>query len=270
MRPTFVDETELIEQLPLLHDVQLVDLRITELLSLRTELDDGSAKGAELDRAKARLEQVSTQVSDLRGRQVDRRLEKESLLERREKNQHRLWQENPTQHEAEALQLDLQSTAARLDKIEIDLLDFQNRIAPLEDQVEDENRTVTELEGELATVRSRFAEEVKDIDIELRERVKERDKRNKDVHPRLMERYDRIRERRGDPGVVKVEDDVCGACNTQLTSYMLRQLHFGRRVQQCENCNTILYWCGQLKPTLSFEEMREASDAFDVLDDDEE
>jgi len=270
MRPTFVDETELIEQLPLLHEVQMVDQRISALLALRTELDSGAAKEAELGRAKARLEQVSGQLSDLRGRQVDRRLEKEALLERREKNQHRLWQENPTQQEAEALQMDLQSTATRLDKIEIDLLDFQNRIAPLEDQVEDEGRTVSELEGELEAVRTRFAEEVKDIDIELSERVTERGEKAQDVHPRLMERYDRIRERRGDPGVVKVTDEVCGACHTQLTSYMLRQLHFGRRVQQCENCNTILYWAGELRPTLSFEEMREASDAFDVLDDDEE
>lgn len=269
MRTQEVDETALIEELPKLHELQELDLRVGELLGLREELDDGSGKQAELDRATARLTQVTGQLHELRGRQIDRRLEKDGLEERRAKNQHRLWQESPTQHEAEALQLDLQATATRLDQIEIELLDLDNRIEPLEGQVEDEQRTVNELQAELAEVLAQFAEEVKDIDAELATILAQRDGQAGAVSPDLLDRYERIRKRRGDPGVVKVTDDICHACHTQLTSYMLRQLHFGRRVQQCENCNTILFWAGELRPTLSFEEMREASDAFDLFEDEE-
>ncbi len=269
MKTQNIDETHLIGELPKLHDLQQLDLRIDELLGLRQELDDGSTKESELDRAQHRLTAIGHQLSELRGRQTDRRLERQSLVERRERNQHRLWQENPTQHEAEALQMDLQATAGRLDAIEIELADLEARIAPLEGQHEDEQRTVGELQGELAEVQAKFAEEVKDIDSELEALKATREVQAAEVSAELVDRYDRIRMRRGNPGVVKVVDDVCHACNTQLTSYMLRQLHFGRQVQQCENCNTILYWAGELRPALSFEEMREASDAFDLYEDEE-
>ncbi len=266
---TEVDETHLIAELPKLYDLQQLDLRLSALLALRTELDDGSGKQAELERAQARLAQVDQTLHDLRGRQVDRRLERDSLTERRERNQHRLWQESPTQQEAEALQKDLQATASRLDQIEIELEDLDNRIKPLEGQVEDEQRTVNELQVELQDVTAQFAEEVKDIDAELAELLDHRAGAAAAVSAELVDRYDRIRQRRGDPGVVKVTEDVCEACRTQLTSYMLRQLHYGKQVQQCENCNTILWFDGVLRPALSLEELREYGEGLDFLEDEE-
>lgn len=264
-----LDESVLIEELPKLHELQVVDLRVGELLELRSHLDDGSQKTAELARVQARLDQIESQLHELRGRQIDRRLERDSLTERRERNQHRLWQEMPSQHEAEALQLDLQSTATRLDAIGIELLDLDNRIEPLEHQAEDEQRTVSELQTELAEVKAQFVEEVKDIDAELRGLHAERTAQAAQVNADLTRRYEMIRTRRGDPGVVKVLDEVCSACHTQLTSYMLRQLQMRRRVMQCENCNTILYWAGEARPRLWLDELREHAEAADLFDDED-
>lgn len=254
---TAVDDSTLIEELPKLNELQQVDLRIGELLALRAELDDGSAKQAELLRAQARLDQVNRQLGELRGRQVDRRLERDTLDERRERDQHKLWQELPTQAEAEALQRDLQAIANRLDTIKIELEDFENRIEPLEHQAEDEQRTVSELTEELEQVRTQFADEVKDIDAELKSLRAERTAKSIAVTGPLLHRYETIRRRRGDPGVVMVTEDVCTACNTQLTRYMLRQLQLARTVQNCENCNTILYWAGEARPIAWLEEWRE-------------
>jgi hypothetical protein len=269
MRTYELDETDLIEELPKLHELQLVDMRIGELLDERAQIDDGSGKAAELERAEARLAQINAQLSELRGRQIDRRLERDGLSERRERNQHRLWQEMPSQQEAEALQMDLQSTAARLDQIGIDLQDLDNRIEPLEHQAEDEQRTVNELQGELSEVRSSFGEQVKGIDVELRQLAAARRSQAAVVDAALLNRYEMIRSRRGDPGVVKVTEEVCTACNTQLTSYMLRQLQMRQRVQQCENCNTILYWAGEARPRQWMDELREHSDTTESLDDED-
>lgn len=252
-----VDEVTLIEELPKLYELQEVDLRIGQLLALRAELDDGSSKAAELQRAQTRLELLNRQLHELGGRQVDRRLERETLEERRERDQHRLWQELPTQAEAEALQRDLQAIANRLDVIKIELEDLHNRIAPLEGQAEDEQRTVSELTHELEEVRAQFAEEVKDIDAELAELRVERHEKAAHVPQPLLERYEMIRLRRGDPGVVRLTDNVCTACNTQLTSYMLRQLQVAKAVQHCENCNTILFWAGESRPIAWLDEWRE-------------
>lgn len=268
MRSTTVDESNLIEELPRLHELQAIDLRIGVLLDDRARIDDGSDKISDLQRAEARLTEAEGRLSELRGRQVDRRLERDSLQERRERNQHRLWQEMPSQHEAEALQLDLQSTATRLDAIANELLDLENRIEPLEHQVEDERRTVGELRDELAEVQGRFAEQVKGIDLELRELHVDRAAQASVIPPVLLARYEMIRSRRGEPGVVMLSDDVCGACHTQLTSYMLRQLQVSSRVQQCENCNTILYWAGEARPRLWDEELD--SPEAEVADDDDE
>lgn len=251
------DELTLIEALPVLHELQEVDLRLGGLLSLRAELDDGSGKEAELSRAQTRLDMVTRQLHELGGRQIDRRLERETLEERRERDQHRLWQELPTQAEAEALQRDLQAIANRLDVIKIELDDLQNRIAPLEGQAEDEQRTVSELTHELEEVKAQFAHEVKDIDAELAELRVERRARAAAVPELLLARYEMIRGRRGDPGVVRLTDNVCTACNTQLTSYMLRQLQVAKAVQHCENCNTILFWAGESRPIAWLDEWRE-------------
>ncbi|MCC7495020.1 MAG: hypothetical protein IT204_21910 [Fimbriimonadaceae bacterium] len=266
---TMVEESVLLAALPQLCELQEIDLQIKTQLDERAELDDGSLKQAELDRANTRKTKLSHDLSELRGRQIDRRLERDSLQQRRERNQHRLWQENPTQQEAEALQKDLQSTANRLDQIEIELQDLDNRIGPLEDQVEDEQRTVSELEAELAEVRQEFDENVKGIDVDLERLLTERATKQLEVPADLLERYERIRRRRGDPGVVKVTEDVCGHCNTLLTSYMLRQLHYARHVQQCENCNTILHWAGEVRPVMAFDDLREVVEVGESFDDEE-
>lgn len=263
------DERQLIDDLPKLVDLQQVDLRIGELLELRAELDDGTAKEAQLTSARARLDQVSGQLSELRGRQVDRRLERDSLLERRDKNQKRLWEGMPDQKEAEALQRDLQSTAARLDQIQIDLSDLENRIEPLEDAAEDEQRTVSELEAELEEVRNRFVEEVKDIDSELASLRDARQAQTAEINGELLRRYETIRTRRGDPGVVEVSEDVCTACSTQLTNYMLRRLQLKRQVEHCENCNTMLYWSGESNPRLWMDELRDHPDAAELFEDED-
>lgn len=256
---TTVDETELIADLPELHALQEIDLRVGVLLEQREELDDGSYKRAELQRARDRLEQINQNLAEFRHRQAERRIERDRLTERRERNQHRLWNETPTPAEAEVLQHDLQATATRLDQIEIELKDLEARIEPLEGQAEDEARTAAELESELAEVVAQFAEEVRDIDAELSTLTAAREAQARKVHPALLERYERIRRRRGDPGVVRVTDDVCGACHTQLTSYMMRQLHLAQTVQQCENCNTILYWAGEMRPIFTAEELEEGT-----------
>ena len=268
MRTHEVDEAALIEELPKLHELQGIDLRIGELLEERAQIDDGAGKTSDLQRAEARLAEANARLSELRGRQVDRRLERDGLQERRERNQHRLWQEMPSQHEAEALQLDLQSTATRLDAIAVELLDLDNRIEPLEHQVEDEQRTVNELPGELAEVQAQFADQVKGRDAELRGLITQRKEQAKQVDPLLLDRYEMIRSRRGDPGVVRVTDEVCTACQTQLTSYMLRHLQLRQRVQQCENCNTILFWAGEARPQLWHDEA-EQRDAVEAGDDDD-
>ncbi|NUP99773.1 MAG: hypothetical protein HUU35_07955, partial [Armatimonadetes bacterium] len=72
MRTHDLDETELIAELPKLHELQRIDLQVGRQEALRSELDDGSTKQAELERAEARLAQIKSQLSDLRGRQVDR------------------------------------------------------------------------------------------------------------------------------------------------------------------------------------------------------
>ena len=96
MRTHEVDEAALIEELPKLHELQGIDLRIGELLEERAQIDDGAGKTSDLQRAEARLAEANARLSELRGRQVDRRLERDGLQERRERNQHRLWQEMPS------------------------------------------------------------------------------------------------------------------------------------------------------------------------------
>jgi len=36
---------------------------------------------------------------------------------------------------------------------------------------------------------------------------------------------------------------------------MLRHLQLRQRVQQCENCNTILFWAGEARPQLWHDDM---------------
>lgn len=247
MRIASLNEAALIEELPALYELLLTDLRVGELLDERAQIDDGSSKEADLARAEARLAEAEEQLTTRRATQIDLRLERDGLKERRERDQHRLWQEAPSVHEAEALQLNLQSSALRLDEIATLLLDLDNRIEPLEHQREDEQRTRDELQAELSVVQANFAEQVKGIDAELRELHARRQAQMVTIAPVLLARYELIRSRRGDPGLVRVDGDTCEACHTQLTNYMQRQLQAGLRVQQCENCNTILYWVGEAR-----------------------
>nr|NIQ99715.1 hypothetical protein [Gemmatimonadales bacterium] len=61
------------------------------------------------------------------------------------------------------------------------------------------------------------------------------------VGANLLRRYEQIRARGGNVGIVKVTSDVCPGCHLTLASELLKEVRTGRVGITCDNCGRLLY-----------------------------
>jgi predicted nucleic acid-binding Zn-ribbon protein len=79
---------------------------------------------------------------------------------------------------------------------------------------------------------------------EMTEARAKRDAAARDVNPRLLTAYDRLRRRgRGTP-LAQIRGASCGACNTMIPMQRRNQIMSGNAIEACEGCGTLLYATG--------------------------
>jgi len=91
----------------------------------------------------------------------------------------------------------------------------------------------------------REAEEVEKtlgFPIEGREKLQAaKDELEKNITPRYLHTYQRLRTRYKRP-IVPVQDDICLGCFSKLPTYFKVRAREDKKLYTCENCGRILYW----------------------------
>ncbi len=65
----------------------------------------------------------------------------------------------------------------------------------------------------------------------------------------LVSRYEMIRKRLKGAAMAEVVDGVCSSCNMNLPPQLFNTLVRATTVEQCPNCNRIIFWSGLLEQT---------------------
>jgi predicted nucleic acid-binding Zn-ribbon protein len=145
------------------------------------------------------------------------------------------------QREATAAMSQIDITRRALMQDESDLQTAEQRARSLRDQVVARELVLMEVDERIRDTRASTAGEREEIEREVTAAKAKRDTSARDVSPRLLTTYDRLRRRgRGAP-LAEIRGASCGACNTAIPMQRRNQIMSGAIIEACEGCGVLLY-----------------------------
>ena len=146
--------------------------------------------------------------------------------------------------EATAAMSQIDITRRALMQDESELQTAEQRARSMRDQVVARELVLMEADERISATRSETAAERAAIEQELAAARARRDASARDVSPRLLTAYDRLRKRgRGSP-LAEIRGASCAACNTMIPMQRRNQIMSGAVIEACEGCGVLLYATG--------------------------
>jgi len=223
-----------------LHRLQQLDSERDEKQERLEEINARLRQDQALRRAQATLETAEAKIKTLESRQQDLELEIESLAQKTQRSQDRLYSGNVTSPKELA---DLQAEVTSLKRRRQDL---EDKLLEIMIELETTQETRAEAESELETIKTHRAEEharLRDekaaLEASLEEIAQQREAVLEKIDPRDLARYQNLRSRKGGVVVVEAKDNVCTGCGIAVSPHVTWELRQGNLVR-CENCERII------------------------------
>ena len=211
-------------------------------LQLRLETLDAGARALERERvdAAAAVEQARADLAaeEKRHRELQSKFSEHKQLQ--EKNLAQLDAVKKAREATAAMsQIDITRRALMQDESELQTAD--QRARSMRDQVVARELVLEEVDDRIRETRAGTAEERAKIEQEMSKARVKRDAAARDVSPRLLTAYDRLRRRgRGSP-LAQIRGASCAACNTAIPMQRRNQIMSGSAIEACEGCGVLLY-----------------------------
>ena len=143
--------------------------------------------------------------------------------------------------EATAAMSQIDITRRALMQDESELQTAEQRARSLRDQVVARELVLMEVDERIRDTRTATAGEREVIERDIATARDKRDSSARDVSPRLLTAYDRLRRRgRGTP-LAEIRGASCSACNTAIPMQRRNQIMSGLTIDACEGCGVLLY-----------------------------
>ena len=143
--------------------------------------------------------------------------------------------------EATAAMSQIDITRRALMQDENDLQTAEQRARSLRDQVVARELVLLEVDERIRDTRAGTAGEREVIEREIAAAQGKRESSAREVSPRLLIVYDRLRRRgRGTP-LAEIRGASCSACNTAIPMQRRNQIMSGTTIDACEGCGVLLY-----------------------------
>ena len=143
--------------------------------------------------------------------------------------------------EATAAMSQIDITRRALMQDENDLQTAEQRARSLRDQVVARELVLMEVDERIRDTRASTAGEREIIERDIGAARSKRESSARDVSPRLLTAYDRLRKRgRGTP-LAEIRGASCAACNTAIPMQRRNQIMSGMIIEACEGCGVLLY-----------------------------
>jgi len=230
------------EELAVLYQLQQVDTELARVKAELAKLDSGLELKAEVAAAENEYKTLLSQhhTSEVEGRALE--LEITTLQEKKAKFEGQLYGgtvRNPRQLS------DLQEEVEMLDR---EVSKLEDRELELMETIEGQRGQLTRWEEELTEKKVRLAEVVaayKGASARLSGEAAELEGKRKEVagqvNAPLLKRYEQIRARQANLGIVRVTGETCPGCRVAIASEVLKELRTGRVGLTCDSCGRLLY-----------------------------
>lgn len=125
----------------------------------------------------------------------------------------------------------------------------EEEILALLEQIEERQKSLSKAEKNLEAKRKEYQQQTAELkkkvasfDLEMAEELRNRQQKEKEIPPDLLQKYHRILERRQGLAIAKVQNGVCQACNMNLRPQLFIELQKQETLVICPNCSRILFW----------------------------
>jgi len=246
MAATKAKTVPLEDKLEQLYTLQQLDTRFDEIQRLKGELPMEVADlEDEIEGLHTRVERLQGEVDNFKQAITDKQnLKKESnaLIERYTKQQNNV--KNNREFDALTKEIELQN-------LEIQIADKRIReandeIEKKEAYLEQSRELIEKREDALKTKKVELGEIIKKTEKDEKKLDKEREKLIKNLEPRLLKAYNRIRNKyRNGLAIATVSRNACGGCYSSIPPQVQVEIGMMKRIIQCENCARILVPFGE-------------------------
>ena len=231
------------DDLAILHEVQQADTELARLRDALAGLDTGDELAAQIQEAQRELARLLQQHRATEKEATDRDLELKTLEEKKAKFERDLYSgtvHNPRQ--LSDLQGEVTMLAREIGKVEDRLLELMESLEGERSDIQQQEARMKDLEGRLEAVRARYENTGGRLQHDITELEAKRRERASHVRAQLLKRYEQIRTRQGNLGLVKLTGTTCPGCRITLPSETVKGLKGGRQDLTCENCGRMLFW----------------------------
>lgn len=231
------------QELAILCLVQEADTEIARLSQALVDLDPGDALESEVNSAEAELAALREQHEVTERQQLDHELELKTLEEKRAKFRDQLYSgtvHNPRQ--LSDLQQEVEMLSQEISKIEDQILVLMEALESQRSELADREKRLAELRARLQATREEHASTGSRLRSEIADQEAKRGALSEQVSPQLMKRYEQIRRRQGNLGLVRVGGSTCPGCRITFPSDLVKALKRGSQILTCESCGRLLFW----------------------------
>ena len=238
------------EDLAVLYEVQQADLETARLKAALVSLDNGDALRSSIASAEAELGPLQAQVHATETEHRDRELELKTLQEKKERFERQLYSgtvRNP--RELGDLQAEVAMLKREGDRVELRVIELMLELEQQRAQVAEKQAELAALQTELRSVVELFETTGSRLRGEIAELEQRRGGLGARVGAQMLKRYEQIRARQNNLGLVKVTADTCPGCRVAIPTERLKAIKAGVPGETCDNCGRLLMWGGPAEPS---------------------
>lgn len=227
------------DQLEALEELARIDLGYRQLDIERDELEARLADlRSDVERIRDLLERERGQLAETENLRSQTFREVEDITERLNRSVKRQQvaknarETEATQREVEVLRREREERVAKLAELDAVIPQVRESLARHEEDF-------AKLRDALAAEEAEAGAKMLDIDRRRRSQSQQREIVAARVRPDVLRKYNMIRERRG-TAVAEVSGGICRGCHVAITQQLFAQIHSGKQLYQCPNCQRIL------------------------------
>ena len=221
-----------------MHEIDSLYGKVRRRLLLLTKVVEGSTA---LDALRVEVDSIDQNLQNTRTEQQDLELESRSQTDKiRESEKNLMSGELHNPKELENLQ-------ASIDAMKGHRTDLENKSVDRLVMVDSLQVTLEEKQATLVEVEEKWTNRKTAIETEIDKRKKEyvylkraREQVAEALSSENLELYEHLRRRKNGVAVAQLEDEMCGACHTQVAVGILNNIRYSDELLSCPSCGRIL------------------------------
>lgn len=229
------------QDLQLLREIQEWD---REIYLLRGALEEIPSELGELNRvceiAKSELARLQEDLKGLQLKQKEKEMELSTKEQNIKKYETQLTQVK-TNKEYASLQSEIVSLKADNSLLEEAIINLIDQVEGLQSRMDAQRKKLSQCESSLQEKKTELDQKGKEIEQKIGTLQGQKREKIKAVNPEVATLYERIVTKKRGLAMVKLDDEVCPACQIQLRPQVVNEVKMKERIILCDNCSRILY-----------------------------